>query len=95
MRIYIKLASERHCAAPAQVVCTIHQPSSDITDRFDDLLLLSGGRVIYMGPWMKAVEHFSGLGFPCARTPRQLHAVHMRAIEHFVFVAAVCNDEST
>ena len=50
----------------SQVVCTIHQPSSDITDRFDDLLLLSGGRVVYFGRWSDAVEHFSSLGHPCA-----------------------------
>ena len=50
-------------APPTQVVCTIHQLSSDITDRFDDLLLLAGGKTAYFGPWSDAVDHFSRLGF--------------------------------
>jgi len=49
-----------------QVVCTIHQPNSDITERFDDLLLLASGRVVYFGAWNLAVQHFSDLGHPCA-----------------------------
>ncbi|KAI9196707.1 hypothetical protein LWI28_026286 [Acer negundo] len=33
------------------VVCTIHQPSIDIFEAFDDLILMkSGGRIIYCGP---------------------------------------------
>lgn len=47
-----------------QVVCTIHQPSSDITDRFDDLLLLAAGRVAYFGAWSDAVDHFAKMGYP-------------------------------
>lgn len=45
------------------VVCTIHQPNSDITDMFDDLMLLAGGRCCYNGPWNKAVEWFGKQGF--------------------------------
>ena len=50
---------------PLQVVCTIHQPNSDITDRFDDIMLLASGRVVYFGRWAHAVQHFSDLGFRC------------------------------
>ncbi|KAL2234771.1 UNVERIFIED_CONTAM: ABC transporter G family member 36 [Sesamum indicum] len=45
------------------VVCTIHQPSIDIFETFDELLLMKrGGRVIYAGPLgqhsQKVIEYF-------------------------------------
>eukprot|EP01018_Ginkgo_biloba_P025421 Gb_41755 [translate_table: standard] len=48
------------------VVCTIHQPSIDIFDAFDELLLMKrGGKVIYAGPLgrnsHKIIEYFEGL----------------------------------
>lgn len=62
---YATGADSDGCAsAVRQVVCTIHQPNSDITDRFDDLLLLAGGRFVYFGAWKDAVEHFAQLGYP-------------------------------
>jgi len=47
------------------VVCTIHQPSSDIYALFDDLMLLLDGRVVYAGPAGDAVTHFGNSGFVC------------------------------
>ncbi|KAK3408151.1 hypothetical protein EUGRSUZ_J00449 [Eucalyptus grandis] len=48
------------------VVCTIHQPSIDIFEAFDELLLMKrGGRVIYTGPLgersHKLVEYFEAV----------------------------------
>ncbi|KAH9676827.1 ABC transporter G family member 37 [Citrus sinensis] len=45
------------------IVCTIHQPSIDIFEAFDKLILLKiGGRIIYCGPLGKhssqVIEHF-------------------------------------
>ena len=44
------------------VVCTIHQPSIDIFEAFDDLLLMKRGQVIYSGPLgqnsYKIIEYF-------------------------------------
>ncbi|KAM7493205.1 hypothetical protein LguiB_027814 [Lonicera macranthoides] len=48
------------------VVCTIHQPSIDIFDAFDELLLLKrGGEEIYVGPLgrhsCQLIEYFEGI----------------------------------
>ncbi|TQE12215.1 hypothetical protein C1H46_002140 [Malus baccata] len=48
------------------VVCTIHQPSIDIFEAFDELLLMKrGGQVIYLGPLgrnsHKIVEYFEAV----------------------------------
>ncbi|XAR69717.1 hypothetical protein NMG60_11001418 [Bertholletia excelsa] len=55
------------------VVCTIHQPSIDIFEAFDELLLMKrGGQVIYVGPLgrcsHKLVEYFEAVpGVPKIR----------------------------
>lgn len=38
------------------VICSIHQPSSDVFDFFDDLVLLSGGETVYFGEAKMAVK---------------------------------------
>ncbi|PIN15399.1 Transporter, ABC superfamily (Breast cancer resistance protein) [Handroanthus impetiginosus] len=55
------------------IVCTIHQPSIDIFEAFDELLLLqAGGRMIYCGPLgpksSKVIQYFEGIyGVPKIR----------------------------
>ncbi|KAK9917054.1 hypothetical protein WJX75_000354 [Coccomyxa subellipsoidea] len=53
------LATHKH----RTIVLTIHQPSSDICERFDDLILLSSGRMLYCGPWPEADNYFATAGF--------------------------------
>ncbi|CAI9101369.1 OLC1v1038675C1 [Oldenlandia corymbosa var. corymbosa] len=48
------------------IVCTIHQPSIDIFEAFDELLLLkTGGRMIYCGPLgqhsSEVIKYFQGI----------------------------------
>ncbi|ESR41509.1 hypothetical protein CICLE_v10010929mg [Citrus x clementina] len=55
------------------IVCTIHQPSIDIFESFDELILLkTGGRIIYAGPLgnhsSRVIEYFEGIpGVPQIR----------------------------
>lgn len=47
----------------ATVLTTIHQPSSQIYQKFDQLLLLSKGKCVYFGPASEAVDYFASCGF--------------------------------
>eukprot|EP01135_Chromosphaera_perkinsii_P002144 Nk52_evm78s217 gene=Nk52_evmTU78s217 len=45
------------------VICTIHQPSTEIFNMFDRLLLLVLGEVVYEGERSKAVPYFTKFGY--------------------------------
>ncbi|MCD7471913.1 hypothetical protein HAX54_012709 [Datura stramonium] len=47
------------------IVASIHQPSSEVFELFDNLCLLSYGKTIYFGSSSKANEFFAANGFPC------------------------------
>ncbi|KAK4693851.1 hypothetical protein P7C71_g3623, partial [Lecanoromycetidae sp. Uapishka_2] len=45
------------------IVCTIHQPRSEIWNLFDDILLLAGGSPLYSGIAAKCVPYFENMGY--------------------------------
>eukprot|EP00039_Didymoeca_costata_P004517 m.73843 g.73843 ORF g.73843 m.73843 type:complete len:675 (+) comp12436_c0_seq4:156-2180(+) len=47
------------------VVCSIHQPSSQIYHSFENLCFLHEGNPVYFGPISEAVPHYAKLGFAC------------------------------
>ncbi|KAL4512246.1 hypothetical protein ABPG72_005248 [Tetrahymena utriculariae] len=47
------------------IICTIHQPSSDIFMKFDRLILLVDGKFIYQGPRDKTKNKFGCFDFQC------------------------------
>ncbi|KOM38754.1 hypothetical protein LR48_Vigan03g213600 [Vigna angularis] len=47
------------------VICSIHQPSGEIFNLFDDLVLLAAGEAVYFGQATMAVKFFADAGFPC------------------------------
>eukprot|EP00808_Paulinella_micropora_P013403 g48123.t1 len=46
-------------------VVALTQPSPDVVEKFDDLLLLNQGHLIYHGPRHAALPYFQSLGFFC------------------------------
>lgn len=47
------------------IICTIHQPSSQIFSRLDKLLLLAEGETAYFGKASEAKKYFTSINFPC------------------------------
>ncbi|CAK8695533.1 unnamed protein product [Clavelina lepadiformis] len=47
------------------VLCTIHQPSSEVFELFDRLLLLALGQVVFHGDAKDAITHYANIGYPC------------------------------
>ncbi|XP_077253751.1 ABC-2 type transporter family protein [Tasmannia lanceolata] len=48
------------------VVCSIHQPRGSVYGKFDDIVLLAEGAVVYVGPARdEPLSYFSKLGYHC------------------------------
>ncbi|KAJ3117273.1 Aspartokinase [Phlyctochytrium bullatum] len=55
-------------------IMTIHQPSYQILQQFDRLLLLAKGRVCYFGPTMDAIQYFENLNVKIVGNPAEVYA---------------------
>ncbi|KAJ2747155.1 hypothetical protein GGI20_000769 [Coemansia sp. BCRC 34301] len=47
------------------VVAVLHQPSSDMFETIDDILVLFEGRIVYLGERASLVGYLERLGYPC------------------------------
>lgn len=63
------------------ILCTIHQPSSDVFELFDEVFLLAEGRVAFSGPVSDALEFFRSNGHPCPN--------NYNPADHFVITLAI------
>ncbi|KAL6050551.1 ABC transporter domain-containing protein [Balamuthia mandrillaris] len=59
----VKLAREYN----RTIICTIHSPSSQVFQSFDDVMLLSRGKLIYCGPTEESVPFFASQGLKVGR----------------------------
>ncbi|KAE9364384.1 putative ABC transporter [Stipitochalara longipes BDJ] len=64
------------------IVVTLHQPRSQMWDLFDNILLLSGGSLVYGGPQESCIPYFSDLGYPLPAfvNPNE-HIIDLAAID--------------
>jgi len=49
----------------ATVLVSLLQPASETFDLFYDLILISGGKIVYQGPRDHVLEYFEDCGFRC------------------------------
>ena len=64
------------------VVCTIHQPRSDIFKLFDLILVMSEGCTVYFGPAARMPDYFASLGYPCSDLANPCdHALSLATID--------------
>ncbi|QHN84423.1 ABC transporter G family member [Arachis hypogaea] len=47
------------------VIASIHQPSAEVFQFFDNLCLFSAGKTVYIGLASAAIQFFASNGFPC------------------------------
>ena len=60
----LKQLTQRHAQT---IMCSIHQPRSNIFQLFDRVILLAKGRVIYSGPRALVIKFFRKNGFKCPK----------------------------
>jgi ABC-type multidrug transport system ATPase subunit len=47
------------------IICTIHQPNSELFYMFDKLILMADGNIVYQGGASGSVEYFKQMGYQC------------------------------
>ena len=60
MQEIVRIAKEENLVT----LCTIHQPSSKVYSNFDQAMIMSQGRIAYLGDVDDSVQHFADIGYP-------------------------------
>ena len=62
-------------------MCTVHQPSSQVLELFDKLILIAQGSLAYLGPTKDARTFIEMTGYPCPSNSNPAdHILHTLAI---------------
>lgn len=57
----LKKVARRDCT----VLCTIHQPSSEVFFLFDSVIFMKDGKIFYQGPCKAVINHFEQFAYHC------------------------------
>ncbi len=82
--IIVKLLKELAREKNMLIIYTIHQPSVDIGNLFDRLLILNKGKISYFDNRSNLEDHFKGLGYECPND--------MNPLDHAIDVALTGGD---
>lgn len=83
MRIVSRLAS----VEGRTVITTIHQPSSEIFELFQRLILMANGRVAYEGEAKVGTSYFGTIGYALPE--------HYNPADHFIRVLSLMDEKDT
>ncbi|XP_051148620.1 ABC transporter G family member 32 [Andrographis paniculata] len=61
----IKYLRHSTCSLDGTAVISLLQPAPDTYELFDDIILLSEGKIVYQGPRTAVLEFFAQMGFHC------------------------------
>ncbi|KAJ1941363.1 hypothetical protein GGF37_003585, partial [Kickxella alabastrina] len=48
------------------VIAVLHQPSSEMFELFDDIVIIFEGRIVYTGERANLIDYLARIGYPCA-----------------------------
>ena len=72
------------------VLCTIHQPSSEVFFLFDKVIFMKSGRIFYQGPTSGLMDRYARLGLACP--PNYNPADHVMSLSQ-TLTDEVCDDK--
>lgn len=72
---------KRYAERGRTILCTIHQPSSQTFELFDQICIIAEGQCAFIGNTSDCMEAFTNAGYPCPR--------NYNPADHFIFTLAV------
>jgi len=72
---------KRYAAMGRTILCTIHQPSSQTFELFDQICIMAEGQCAFIGATTDCMKAFARAGYPCPK--------NYNPADHFIFTLAV------